>query len=860
MLAAGTRLGPYEIVGLLGAGGMGEVYRARDTRLDRHVAIKILPEALASDTTWRQRFEREARAISALNHPHICILHDVGHSEGFDFLVMELVDGESLASRLTKGPLPVDQAVRRGIEVADALNAAHRRGIVHRDLKPANVMLTASGAKLLDFGVAKMTPYGAATAALTNTVAQSQDGAIVGTLQYMSPEQLEGRDADMRSDIFALGLILREMITGRRTAPTDTRPVDGLSPSLSHVIERCLAHDSDDRWQNAGDVRRELEWAAAPPAADGTRVRRSPRWALWAIGAAAIVAGMVVGSNLSRGRTTATPRPIVANVNPPPGGEFRLEGGAAISPDGLQLAFIAHTGDANRVWIRALDSPAIRELPGTDGASLPFWSPDAKSIAFFALGKLKRVDLSGGAPRVLCDVTAGRGGAWGADNTIIFNAYNDGPLLRVSASGGAPVPLTTLDKTKGENSHRWPEFLPDGRRFLYLARTNELQDWSVYISSIDKPSDKKLVLRTLTSPSYARSDARTGYLLWTRADELVAQQFDADTAQLTGEPAAIAQGPFAGNIGRSFFSVSQNGMLVFERASGRTVQLVWYGRDGKVAESVGSPIASTGVLTTSISLAPDGKRVALTRGDPPTTNVWLIDLERGAAATRLTLNGTVTSVLWSRDGDRVAYGHGSPPNVYLADLAKGGNEVRLTTSANSQQVCDWSPDGRFFLYSELPNQANAQAHSQLWVLPLSGGGQPFPYLRAPFGESQGRFSPDGTLIAYTSDESGRNEIHVQRFPADAAKWQVSTKGGSLARWRSDGRELFYMSADGVLMSVPVTAVGRDVRFGPPTPLASIPRNYDVAPDGQRFLALAPVEEREASPMTVIAYWPSLLRK
>ena len=507
-----------------------------------------------------------------------------------------------------------------------------------------------------------------------------------------------------------------------------------------------------------------------------------------------------------------------------------------------------------------MDSPAIRELAGTEGAALPFWSPDAKSIGFFAPGKLKRVDLSGGAPKVLCDVTSGRGGAWSADNTIIFNAYNDGPLLRVSASGGAPMPLTTLDAARGENSHRWPDFLPDGRRFLYLARANALQDWGVYLSSIDNPSDKTLVFRNLTSPSYARQDARTGYLLWTRADELVAQPFDATTGRLTGEPAAIAQGPFAGIVGRSFFSVSQNGTLVFERASGRTVQLVWYSRDGKVAESVGSPIASTGVLTTSISLAPDGKRVALTRGDPPTTDIWQIDLERGGAATRLTFNSAASSALWSRDGERVAFGRGAPPNLYVVDLVKSGAEVRLTNSRNSQVVSDWSPDGQFLLYSETPNEANAQTHSQLWLLPLSGGGQPFPYLRAAYGESQGRFSPDGALVAYTSDESGRNEIHVQRFPADAAKWQVSTKGGSLARWRRDGRELFYMSADGVLMSVPVTAVGRDVRFGPPTPLASIPRNYDVAPDGQRFLALAPVEEREASPMTVIAHWPALLRK
>jgi Tol biopolymer transport system component len=860
MLAAGTRLGPYEIVGLLGAGGMGEVYRARDTRLDRHVAIKILPEALANDPAWRQRFEREARAISALNHPHICTLHDVGHAEGIDFLVMELVDGESLANRLARGALAIDQAVRRGIEIADALNAAHRRGIVHRDLKPANVMVTASGAKLLDFGVAKMTPQGAQTAALTAAQAHSQAGAVVGTLQYMAPEQLEGRDADARTDLFAFGLILREMITGRRTAPGDTRPVDGLAASLSHVIERCLAHNPDDRWQNAGDVRRELEWAAATPAPGELLVRRSPRRALWAIGAAAIVAGIALGWSLSRARTTGTARPLVANVNPPPGAEFRLEGGAAISPDGLQLAFIAHTGGVDRVWIRALDSPALRELAGTDGAALPFWSPDGRSIGFFALGKLKRVDLSAGAPRVLCDVTSGRGGAWGADNTIIFNAYNDGPLLRISASGGAPAALTTLDKTKGENSHRWPEFLPDGRRFLYFVRTDDPQGWGIYVGSVDEPSEKTLVLRSRTAASYARVDARTGYLLWTRADELVAQPFDATTAQLTGEPAAVAQGPFAGIVGRSFFSVSQNGTLVFERASGRTVQLLWYGRDGKVAASVGSPMASSGILATSLSLSPDGKRVALTRGDPPTTDIWLIDLEHGGAATRLTLNGRTTSALWSRDGTRVAYGRSGPPNLYMVDVVTGNNEVRLTTSGNSQQVCDWSPDGRFFLYSELPNEANAQAHSQLWLLPLSGGGQPFPYLRAPFGESQGRFSPDGTLIAYTSDESGRNEIQVQRFPSDAAKWQVSTTGGSLARWRSDGRELFYMSADGVLMSVGVTAAGRDARFGPPTPLASIPRNFDVAPDGQRFLGLAPVEEREASPVTVIANWPALLRK
>jgi Tol biopolymer transport system component len=886
----GRRLGVYQLQARIGAGGMGEVYRARDTRLGRDVAIKILPRVFTRDSGRLARFEREARVLAALNHPNVATIYGIEEGDGIRALVMELVEGATLADRIARGPMPMPDALEIAKQIADALDAAHEKGIIHRDLKPANIKVTSAGVvKVLDFGLARVVPATseADSQSPTVTIDRTHEGLVMGTAAYMSPEQARGLPVDKRTDIWAFGCVLYEMLTGRAAFGRDT-----LTDTLAAVIEgeadwsclpantpsdirrllaRSLEKNPKRRLRDIGDALAGLtpeadEGRPSLAEAGGTRSASAPatvgtvarnRWSAWVVGAGIFVVGVGIASLWMLPFRSVPPlRPLRVSVNPPPGGEFRLESGSEISPDGRLIVYVAHTGDADRLWLRALDSLSARELPGTEGATYPFWSPDSRSIGFFAAGKLKRIDVSGGSPVALCDVAAGRGGTWNADGVILFNGYNDGPILQVSASGGEPVAVTNIDKSRTEDSHRWPQFLPDGRRFLFFVRAPDPQVRGVYVGSLDRPNEKIRVLSSQGAAWYAPGlDAGTGYLLWVRDDHLVAQPFDAATTQLIGDAVPIADGPFVAAIGRELFSASTEGTLLYERAPGRNVQLTWYGRDGRVTGVVGPP----NPFTRDPRISPDGRRVAVIRGASPFSGeVWVVEIDRGVAApfaVRESSGGT--AVAWAPDGQAVAYSWGAPPNLFLRGT--DGTDRRLTNTASTQTIWDWSRDGQYLLYTVISNDLAATSRSDLWAMSVTGHSEPLQLTRGRFQEQNGRFSPDGQWITYTSNESGRNEIYVQRFPDGRMKARVSTRGGAYARWQADGREIFYRSLDGTLMSVTVRMSGRAPELAAPVVLFNIPEEYDASADGQRFLALVSIEKAEASPMVVVTNWQADLQ-
>ncbi|MGH9315540.1 MAG: protein kinase domain-containing protein, partial [Thermoanaerobaculia bacterium] len=811
-LQAGTRLGPYEVLSPLGAGGMGEVYKARDTRLEREVAVKVLPQNLSSSEEMRQRFEREAKAISQLSHPHICALYDVGSHEGVEYLVMELLEGETLAARLAKGPLPLDQTLRYGVEIADALDKAHRQGIVHRDLKPGNVMLTKSGVKLLDFGLAKvLVPKGSVeslTSAPTAAKDVTQEGSILGTLSYMAPEQLEGKEADPRTDIFALGATLYEMATGRKAFSGNSRasligaimhtepaPISALQPmtppALDRLVKTCLAKDPEDRFQTAHDVRLQLQWAAEGgslaglPAPSAAR-RRSWERLAW-IAAALLGIGLAVSLFLQLrqpARAAGERRALKLSILPPEKTSFQ-PGNIALSPDGTRVAFVAAGADGRNVlWIRPLDSLEARPLPGTERAFSPFWSPDGRFLAFFAEGKLKKVEASGGPPQTLCDARLGRGGTWNRDDIIVFAPEPTEGLYRVLATGGQPAALTKLDPSRQENSHRWPTFLPDGRHFLYFARSPQAESRAIYLGSLESKETRRLMSGN-SNGLFAE-----GYLLFERDGWLVARRFDARGLEFTGEPLPIAPKVKGTDpLRAAAFTVSDTGVLAFVAgAPSELRQLGWADRSGKPLGAVGSP-----GLYLGFSLSPDDKRVALdlVNVEAGGREIWLMELAHGVAS-RLTLPPSLeVRPVWSPNGGRIAYvanqGAGRF-DLYQRPSSGAGIAESLLKSDLTKDPTDWSRDGRFLIYET----SGSGRKIQLWVLPLFGDRKPVPILQTPFNESQGAFSPDGRFFAYVSDESGRQEVYVQTFPVSAAKWRISPDGGSQPRWRRDGKEIFYL--------------------------------------------------------------------
>ena len=922
-LQPGKRLGPYEIVSPLGAGGMGEVYRGRDTRLERDVAIKVLPQHLASNPQFKQRFEREARTISSLNHPHICTLHDIGRADGIDYLVMEYLEGETLARRLEKGALPTAQVLRYGMEVADALDKAHRRGVVHRDLKPGNIMLTPqSGAKVLDFGLAKSTVGAQGLAPLhaggeglevrgeapTRSAPITADGTIVGTFQYMSPEQLEGKEADARSDIFSFGAVLYEMTTGKKAfagksqysvasaiLEKDPEPMAAVQPmtppALERLVKRCLSKDPEDRWQSARDLAAELKWISEAGSQAGVPApvtsRRRLRERVW-LGVAAVLAAALAALSVAYIRQIPAPvRPIRALILPPEKMSFAfLEGGPVLSPDGTRLVFPARDAAGKEaLWLRPLDSLSAQRLEGTEDSSFPFWSPDSRTIGFFSGGKLRKIDASGGPAQTICDAPNGRGGAWSERDVIVFAPEMTSGLSRVSAAGGMPAQITRLGQSEGDFTHRWPTFLPDARHFLYWGGTpfaTSAPNSGIYLGALDS-TEAKFLVRADSNALYAPP----GYLLYLRGETLMAQPFDAGSLKLKGDALPIAEhvsSPQA--FHRGLFTLSGTGLLAYETGQGGNAQFLWVDKQGNKIGTVGEPGNQGAPL-----LSPDGGRLAYTMPDPQSKNedIWIMDLARGVR-TRLTFDPAVdASPVWSPDRGRVAFASNRKGHfdLYVKNASGAANEELLYESDVDKWPRDWSRDGRFIVFSFLDQKG--KTNFDIGVLPLFGDRKPFPYLQTQFNERSARFSPDGHWLAYMSGETGSYEVYLAPFPAgggpppggptavkplgetgsgpQGGKWQVSQGGGVEPMWKPDGNSLFYLAPDGKLMEASVKAKGTAVEIGVSRQLFQTPllvtgpggRTYTVAPNGERFLFNGLLQGSAPESLTLVTNWTAGLK-
>jgi eukaryotic-like serine/threonine-protein kinase len=862
----GTRLGPYEIVSRLGAGGMGEVWSARDTRLDRLVAVKILPAELAGDAQFRLRFEREAKTISQLSHPNICTLFDVGD----DYLVMELLEGETLADRIARGPLPLPDVLRYGLQIAEALGKAHRMGIVHRDLKPANVMITKAGAKLLDFGLAKSSTTIVNIDGATQQKALTQEGTILGTFQYMAPEQLEGQEADARTDIFALGTILYEMATGRRAfegktktsliaqiVSVDPKPLRDIQPltppAFEHVVARCLSKDPDERWQSAQDIAEELRWAATAGASVPDQRTRRATMIPWLVAAAVFVAAIAAIAFILR--RSPAPRVIWSDIAPPQ--NVRLlgpneRGGSAIAPDGNRIAFVGQDEQGGaRIYVRNLVGADVRPIAATEGASYPFWSPDSRSIAFFADGKLKRADVDGTRSTVIADDVDGRGGTWTSDGTIVFAASSTSGLSRIRATGGQAELFTKL--TGDQSSLRFPWALPDGKHFLYVATGDRHR--GIYLASLDGRLNQKLL------DTYDSAVFSNGSIVFLRDGALFAQELDLGTKQLRGEPRQIATGVSAKQnaFANSGLSASATGDLLFPSEFVAKTSLVWRDRAGAILQAL--PVER---MFYEPALAADEKRMLATSDDPP-DSLWEVDLERGRAR-RLSFGRVpAAGATWSRDGKRIFILSTSDGKPVIGALSPSGGTMEvLSTLAQTLYPETSSPDGTFIV---LDGPSPDGKNFDLWMMSLADG-KIGPFLASTANELRLQFSNDGRFVSYTSDETGRPEIFVQTWPLSEGKWQVTFTGGDQAFWRGDGKELFYLSPEGKMMSVAVQ-LGERVSFADPVILfqsqlrpVSMTGNrnqYLAARDGQRFLLLEPASTASAH-LTLVQNFSRLLEQ
>ena len=883
---------------------MGEVYKARDTRLDRTVAIKILPEALAADSQFRDRFDREARTISRLDHPHICALYDVGEQDpstgsgqAVAYLVMQYLEGETLEQRLKKGALPIQEALTIAIQIADALATAHKAGIVHRDLKPGNIMLTRSGATLLDFGLAKATapigPVAGLSMLPTTPPGLTAQGTILGTFQYMAPEQLEGQEANARTDIFAFGAVLYEMLTGQKAfegknqasligailhidppAVTTLQPL--VPPFLDRVVKKCLHKDADHRWQTARDLLDELTWIAdggAAVARVGARTRnRWPERAAWITAAAGVLIALVV-IILRPASVPATGDVVRVSILPPDKTLFTPQNATtvgvpqlAVSPDGRAIAFAAGAPGARpTLWLRSLDAVTAHSLTGTEGAESPFWSPDHRWIGYFADGKLKKIPASGGPSQVIAaNVLDSRGASWGPDDTILFSRSTTG-VLRVSSSGGSITPVTELDASRQEGSHRFPQFLPDGRHFLFQVRSSLADQTGGYAGSLDGKT-KKLLIHGNTVALFAPP----GHLLFMDGETLMGQAFDAERLELTGQAFVVEGGVGRSSTGGGTHSVSGTGTMAYAGVLSTPSRLTWVDRGGTSSESAG-PLGDY----TDVRLSPDHTRLAASVSDPKTGNpdIWITDLTRGSSAPFTFGPAVNASPVWAPDGARIIFRTtraGGLTEFYAKSAGGGGKEelVLSQTTARASGVhsgnivlWDWSPDGRHLLFS-----VNTSSDYDLWLLPLAGDPKPVSFLSAPGDQFHGNFSPDGRLMAYSSNESGRFEVHVQTFPLTDRKWTVSTAGGYEPRWRADGREMYYLSLDQKLMAV---ALGPGPSFAAPTELfqvrvaggvSSQRTHYVPSRDGQRFLINTSTGDAAIVPITVVLNWTAALKK
>jgi Tol biopolymer transport system component/predicted Ser/Thr protein kinase len=886
-IQAGSRLGPYEIVAPVGAGGMGEVFRGRDTRLGRDVAIKILPEGFAQNDQFRARFEREAKTISSLNHPNICTLFDVGRENGTHFLVMELIEGESLAERLAKGPLPPDQVLRYGAQIADALDRAHKQGIVHRDLKPGNVMLTRSGAKLLDFGLARpATESGIQGMADGPTQAKplTQEGMILGTIQYMAPEQLEGLEADSRTDIFALGALLYEMATGKRAFDGTSRtsliaaivsahpnPISSVipmaPPALDHIVRKCLEKDPDDRWQSAHDVAGELRWLSEAGSQAGVAtsltLRRKTREKLaWALAAIFAVLAIAFAAAWML-RKPAEPEAFRGTIEPPPATALIPYDylGIALSPDGRRLAFAANLDSGGQqIWIRDLSSTTATPVPETDGGMYPFWSPDGRHLGFFAQGKLKRVDLRGGSPQVLADAPTGRGGSWGKGGAILYAPNLRSPIQSIPAEGGTPKPVTRFDPRR-ETTHRWPRFLPDGEHFFYISRGRLEKDevGRLMVASLDD-SEGSVLIEDASNAQYVKP----GYVLFGRKNDLLAWRFDVDSLKLEGQPAPVQNEKIAYWEPKNLllYTASDQGTLVYLPEVTRKSSLKWVGRDGRPLGDLGAPAF---YLTPRIS--PDGTKVALSMSEVPGQefDMWIIDLQYDRRFRITQKSGIYYSAIWSRDSTKVVFACQPAGVVDLCVkslVAAGGVEI-FYQSPHWKSTGTWAPDGRTMYFTEQRPDSSED-------LVMLDAGDPkkktVDILNSPFSEYDPELSPDGKWLAYASNESGRTEIYVRPASGSFEQWQISKAGGTNPRWSRDGRELVFLSPDANLMSV---AIVTEPVFRPSAPVALFklpeapdrdnPIFEDVTVDGERMLLNVPVTARSSITFHVVLNWISLLK-
>ena len=893
-IVTGARFNHYEIIAPLGAGGMGEVWRARDTRLNREVAVKVLPASFAQDTDRLLRFEQEALATSALNHPNILTVYDIGDQEGAPYIVAELLEGEELSELIKQGAIITRKAIDYARQVAEGLTAAHAKGVIHRDLKPENLFVTTDGrVKILDFGLAKLRPQqiGGIDKDAPTQKRITDPGVIMGTVGYMSPEQVRGQETDHRSDIFAFGVILYEMLTGQRAFRGDSaievmnailkeEPPDfgetkeRISPQLEMIVRRCLEKQSERRFHSAHDLSFALEalssgsfWssssrlqtAAALPAVTERMV--AARWLsrerlIWLSVTVLLALTALTATWANFSRQPAELAALRFTIIPPE--KATNYGRAVISPDGRNLIFTGVSEGKSEIWLRPLDGFTAHPMSGTEGSFNYFWSPDSRSIGFFAGGKLKKIDVAGGTPQTLCKIGSNvntGGGSWGSDGVIVYVAAD--VMYRVPATGGEPIPVIGGEPATSPGGYRQnspmvrPYFLPDGRHFLHYAKTS--QEPGIYLASLDGKEGRR-ILSADSDGIYAASasgDASKGWLLFMREGALLAQPFDAGRLNLTGEPF-----PITDQVEAWSFSVSDTGILVYQsRRIDEVTQLGWVDRAGKPLESIGS----SGPYQNHPRLAPDGKRVVVARMDAKTRrqDLYVIDLTRGAES-RLTFDPADDSLpVWSRDGNRIVWASNRTGTHQLYQkLASGVGQDELLLQSDAPLLpSSWSADGKFLLYA----RTDPKSSDDVWVLPLEGDRKPFPYLQMPFWETEAQFSPDGRWIAYRTNESGKSEVYVQTFPASGSRWQVSTNGGHHPQWRGDGKELFYCSTDGKLMAVDVKR-GDSFEAGLPKTLFNLSEakvyyaDYAVTSDGQRFLFALKVQEGSPAPFSVVVNW------
>jgi serine/threonine protein kinase len=875
-VAIGTKLGPYEILSALGAGGMGEVYRARDTKLNRDVAIKVLLDLFANDPERLARFQREAQVLASLNHPNIAHIYGLEESKGIRALVMELVEGPTLADRIAQGPIALDDALPVARQIVEALEAAHEQGIIHRDLKPANIKLRPDGTvKALDFGLAKLTdPVGAASGPAsasmspTLSIQATYAGVILGTAAYMSPEQARGKEVDKRTDIWAFGVVFYEMLTGQRlfageeisdtlasvlkTDPNWSALPADTPGSIRQLLRRCLEKDRRERLPDIGSARLDIKDAHAEPKGTVTPVAptlsRTRERVAWGAACLFLTLGGVLG--VSYFRKPADPPELRTDILTP----VTLDPMSfAISPDARQVVFVASGDGPTRLWLRPLDATTAQPLPGTEGAAYPFWSPNSRSVGFFAKNKLRRLDLGAGLPQPLADVTTlGRGGTWSPDGVILFSRNGISGLYRVPASGGETVVATKLGA--GQINNTFPQFLPGGRQFIFYAR-GQADAQGIYLGSLDTAETKRLVATTS-----AGAYAPPGWLLFLRGGTLVARRFDTAQGTLTGDPVTVADpvgaDAFSAAIG---VSVSAAGPMLYRAGAASRRQLTWFDRSGKALGTLGTP-DDNNLIAPAVS--PDGQRVAVHRNLQGNNDVWLIDAVR---TSRFTVDpGSDGFPLWSPDGSRIAFrsnrkGHF---DLYVKASSGAGGEDLLVESPRVKTPNDWSRDGRYLLYTVTDDPKTG---FDQWVLPLEGDRKPFPFLNAIWDEQNGQFSPDGRWVAYQSNESGRHEIYVRPFPGPGGQMLVSTAGGISPRWSPDGKELYYIAPDATLMAAPMIVKGATIEPGTPAPLFRSRiwgggtdlyqrEQYDVARRDGRFLINVTTDDTVTAPITLLQNW------